>query len=81
MIGSLELHHDNTPAHASRLLQIVLVKYQVVQVTQAPYSPDLPPYDFRLFPKLKLPLKGRDFKFDKIEENTTGQMIAIGRTV
>jgi hypothetical protein len=31
-----------------------------------PYSPDLAPYDFFLFPKMKLMLKGR--RFDTIEE-------------
>lgn len=31
---------------------------------QSPYSPDLPPSDFYLFPKLKSPMKGR--RFDKI---------------
>jgi histone-lysine N-methyltransferase SETMAR len=34
--------------------------------TEPPYSPDLTPYDFFLFPKMKLKLKGR--RFDIIEE-------------
>jgi hypothetical protein len=33
-----------------------------------PYSPDLPPCDFFLFPKVKLKLEGR--RFDTIEEVT-----------
>ena len=37
-------------------------KHQITQVTQPPYSSDLAPCDFWLFPKLKSPLKGRDFR-------------------
>ena len=48
----------------------------------APYSPDLAPCDFWLFPKLKSPLKGKRFKtLDEIQENTTEQLMVIGRTV
>ena len=41
--GDWQLHHDNVPAHASRLVQSSLEKHQVTQVTQPPYSPDLVP--------------------------------------
>ena len=35
-----------------------------------------------LFPKLKSPLKGKRFQeVNEIQENITGQLIAIGRTV
>ena len=41
----------------------------VAQVTQPPYSPDLVPCDFWLFPKLKSPLKKRRFQtIDEIQE-------------
>ena len=36
-----------------------LVKHQIIQVTQPPYSPDLAPWDFWVFPKLKSYLKGK----------------------
>jgi hypothetical protein len=36
-------------------------------IPHSPYSPDLAPCDFFLFPKMKLKLKGR--RFDSIEEN------------
>ena len=59
-----------------------LVKHQIIQVAQPCYSPHLVPCDFCLFPKLKSPLKGKRFHVvDKIQENTTGQRMAIGRTV
>ena len=45
------------------------------------YSPDLTPCSFWLFPKLKSPLKRKRFQIiDEIQENTTGQLMAIGRT-
>ena len=59
-----------------------LVKHQITQVTQPPYSPNLAPCDWQLFPKLKSPLKGKRFQtISEIQENTTGQLMAIGRTV
>ena len=80
--GDWQLHHNNAPTHPSRLIQSILVKYQITQVTQPTYSPDLVPCDFWLFPKLKSSLKGkRSQTIDKIQENTTGQLMVIGRTV
>ena len=81
--GDWWLHHDNTPTHASCLVLSFLTKRQITQVTQPHYSPDLAPCDFWLFPKLKSPLKGRRFQtiVDEIQENTTGQLMVIGRTV
>ena len=80
--GGWQLHHDNTPTHALCLMHRFLAKHQITQVTQPPYSPDLAPCDFWLFPKLKSPLKGKRFQtVDKIQENRTGQLMATGRTV
>ncbi|XP_069330150.1 histone-lysine N-methyltransferase SETMAR-like [Eulemur rufifrons] len=76
--GDWQLHHGNTPAHVSHLVQSFLVKHQITQVTQSPYSPDLVPCDFWLFPKLKSPLKEKRFQtVDEIEENTTRQLMTI----
>ena len=80
--GDWQLHHDNMPAHASCLMQSCFSKRQITQVTQPPYSPDLAPCDFWLFPKLKSPLKGKRFQtIDEIQENTIGQLMVSGRTV
>ena len=45
------------------ILQLLcrLFWYRITQVCQPPYSPDLSPCDFWLFPKLKSPLKERRF--------------------
>ena len=57
-----QLHHHNAPTHASHLLQSVLAKHQITQVTQPRYSPDLTSCDFWLFPKLQSSLKGKRFQ-------------------
>jgi len=56
-----QLHHDNAPAHFTALVQDFLAKHHITHVCQPPYSPDLAPCDFWLFPNIKLPLKGRRF--------------------
>ena len=63
------LHHDNAPAHSSLLVRNFLDKNNTVIMPQPPYWPELSPYDFFLFPRLKRPMKGR--RFDTIEEKKT----------
>ena len=80
--GDWQLHDNNTPTHVSRLVQRFLVKHQITRVTQPPFSPDLVPCDFWLFPKLIWPLKEKRFQtINEIQENITGQLMVIGRTV
>jgi histone-lysine N-methyltransferase SETMAR len=57
-----QLHHDNAPAHSSHLIQGFLTKHNIPMILQAPYSPDMASCDFWLFPKLKIPLKGKRFE-------------------
>ena len=77
--GDWQLQHNNAPAHASLLVQSFLAKHQIIQVTQPLYSPDLLPFDFWLFPKLKSPLKGNRFQtVSEIQENITGQLMVLG---
>jgi len=72
------LHHDNAPAHASLLIREFLTKHETTVVSQPPYSPDLAPADFFLFPKLKSSLKGHRFQtVEEIEENSIRDLLAI----
>ena len=41
------------------LCQFPQVKYRLVQVQHPPYLPDIALYNFFLFPKLKIHLKGK----------------------
>ncbi len=55
------LHHDNAPSHTSFKVTNFLVRHGISCVSQPPYSPDLAPADFWIFPKLKSRLKGERF--------------------
>jgi histone-lysine N-methyltransferase SETMAR len=56
------LHHDNAPAHTALINQQFLAKNKMMVVSHPPYSPDLTPYDFILYPQMKHDfLKGRHF--------------------
>ena len=55
-----------------------LAKKGIPVVPQPPYSPDLSPCDFFLFPKLKFHVKGRHFgTVEYIEKAVTDQLKAI----
>ena len=71
------LHHDNAPAHAS-FIRNYLEKHQTSVVSHPPYSPNLAPAPFFLFPKLKATLKERRFQTtEEIQENATRELRAI----
>ena len=59
-------HHDNAPAHSSRLARETLREFRWQMIPHPPYNPDLAPSDYFLFPKLKEYLKGK--RFQCIEE-------------
>jgi len=72
------LHHDNAPAYASLLIRSYLAKHQTSVVPHPPYSPDLAPADFFVFPKLKTTLKGRRLQTIKeIQENAIRELRAV----
>ena len=60
--GQWHFHQDNAPVHSSILATDYLTKMGINTVRHPPYSPDLAPCDFCLFPKL------RGCCYDTIEE-------------
>ena len=50
--GQRHFRQDNAPVHNSILVTDYLTKMGIKTVPQPPYSPDLAPSDFWLFPKL-----------------------------
>jgi transposase len=72
------LHHDNAPAHASLLIREFFTKHEMTVVPQPPYSPDLAPVDFFMFPKLKSSLKRR--RYQTIEEIAEGIKYTLNQT-
>jgi transposase len=64
--GNWMLHDDNAPSHRAVIMREFLAHNSIITLPHPPYSPDLAPCDFILFPKMKLQLKGR--RFDRLEE-------------
>lgn len=72
------LHYDNAPAHISLLVREFLSKNSINVIPQTPYSPDLVPSDYFLFPKLKLLLQGRRFEsVGEIQRNSLTKLKII----
>ena len=60
--GQWDFQQDNAPVHNSILVTDYLTKMGIKTVPHRPYSPDLAPCDFWLFPKL------RGCRYETIEE-------------
>jgi len=58
--GPLTLH-DNAHPHLGKVVTDLLSKYEWEVLPHTPYSPDMSPPDFDLFPKLKEPMRGHCF--------------------
>ena len=56
------LFHDNASFHNAAIVKKFLANRNVAVLHHPPYSPDLAPADYFLFPKFKFPLKGRHFQ-------------------
>lgn len=68
-------HQDNPSPHvaASTQLEISLLGFD--QITHAPYSPDLAPMDFAVFPCIKADLKG--LRFSDSEELKRATLLVV----
>jgi len=65
-VGNWLLHADNVPSHRALATREFLANNSIITLPYPPYSPDLAPCYFFLFPKMKLQLNGR--RFDRVEE-------------
>lgn len=63
------LMHDNARPHSAATTQTLLQKFKWDIFPHPPYSPDLAPSDFYLFPKLKSHLGGQKFETDEEVQN------------
>ena len=77
-LGQWHFHQDNAPVHNSILVTDYLTKMGIKTVPQPPYSPDLAPCDFCLFPKIKEKLSG--CRYETIEEMKEAVMKVIDRS-
>ena len=69
--GQWHFHQDNALVHNSILVTDYLTKMGIKTVPHRPYSPDLAPCDFWLFPKL------RGYRYETIEEMKDAVMKVI----
>ena len=61
-VRGIKLLHDNTPAHKSATVQEYRKESGLDVLDHPPYSPDLSPCDFSLFPRRKEMLAGHSFE-------------------
>ena len=60
-IEEIIYHHDNAPSHRAADTLETIDFLGMERLEHAPYSPDLAPMDFALFPRLKSELRGKRF--------------------
>jgi [histone H3]-lysine36 N-dimethyltransferase SETMAR len=56
--GEWYFHWDNAPSHSAKAVKDFLAQKYIQMIDHPPYSPDLAPADFFLFPKIKNELAG-----------------------
>ena len=60
--SGVHLLHDNVFSHKCEVVKSFLASEKVKVLNHPPYSPDLSPCDFFLFPRLKKMLSGNKYK-------------------
>ena len=65
------LHHDNASAHTAHSIRQFLAEKNITVLDHPPYSPDLAPCDFFLFPKVKGVLK--ETRFGEVEKDVASE--------
>ena len=65
-LRGVRLLHDKAPEHTSSIVIDYLETKQVTMLPHPPYSSDLAPADFVLFPKLKWMLSGRKYSIANV---------------
>jgi len=79
--SELFLFHDNAPSHNAAIVKKFLANRNVAVLHHPPYSPDLAPADYFLFPTFKFPLKGWHFQtVEEIQCAVTRELNNISKT-
>ena len=75
-------HHNNAPTHTALSIREFLAKKSIPVLPHPPYSPDLAPFNFCLFSKLKLKLKGHHFgTMEKKQKVVTAELHPLTENV
>ena len=73
-------HQDNAPAHRAASTELELDVLGFERIIHPPYSPDLAPMDFCVFPTLKSELRGK--RFDNLDQlRFAARTILSGKSV
>lgn len=64
--SAITLHHDNAPEHTALATREFVAAEGVQLMSYPPYSPDLAPYDFFVFPHVKSQLLWK--RYDSSQE-------------
>ncbi|UYV64611.1 hypothetical protein LAZ67_3001306, partial [Cordylochernes scorpioides] len=69
---TVKLHHDNATSHTAFIITNFLARRNTSVIPHPPYSPDLAPCDFFLFPRLKREMKGKHWEtVENIQHHVT----------
>lgn len=81
MISSIPLLlQDNAPVHTGQVAMAALQECSFQILSHPPYSPDLAPSDYHLFPNLKKHLRGRRFSSDEDLKTSTEEWLSEQNT-
>ena len=73
------LHQDNARPHVSKETAAFMMAKSIKTLSHAPYSPDLAPCDFFLFPNLKKELAGKHFNTEQeVKTAVQGSLERLG---
>ncbi|UYV62539.1 hypothetical protein LAZ67_2000982 [Cordylochernes scorpioides] len=59
---TVKLHHDNATSHTAFIITNFLARSNTPLILDPPYSPELAPCDFFLFPRLKREMEGKHWE-------------------
>jgi transposase len=73
--------HNNARLHLGKVVTNLLSKYEWEVLPHTPYSPDMSPADFDIFPKLKEPMRGHRFSsLEEVSAAVTGAIQGLNKT-
>ncbi len=75
------LHRDNAPVHTAATVKDYLTAKGIKTIRHPPYSPDLAPADFFLFPKVKSELAGLSLTQGTFQKTWDGVVCKIAKNV
>lgn len=72
---SFLLQHDNAPSHTAILTLAKIGSSDIQMIPHPPYSPDLAPCDFAIFPAIKSLMRGTNFRNVRTVQTVTRQVL------